>query len=75
MTATRSRHRLGDDGKHVEPDAAEQRVLNEIHRVRQSGATLTGVAAVLEPPKGPGAVRLGGWRHVARITKQDAAAR
>src|SRR5579871_2337517 len=40
-------YRLSADGKHVEPDAAEQSVLNEIQRLRQSGHTLRGIAVVL----------------------------
>src|SRR5579863_7385863 len=40
-------HRLGADGKHVEPDPAEQSVLLEIRRLRQSGHAMRGTAAAL----------------------------
>jgi hypothetical protein len=40
-------YRLCSDGKHVEPDRAEQAVLDEIRRLRRSGATLRGIAAAL----------------------------
>ena len=37
-------YRLCGDGKHVEPDPAEQSVLDEIGRLRQSGHSLRGIA-------------------------------
>jgi site-specific DNA recombinase len=40
-------YRLGDDGKHVEADPAEQAVLDEIRRMRQSGKTSRGIAVAL----------------------------
>jgi DNA-binding transcriptional MerR regulator len=50
------------DGKHVEPDAAEQAVLEEIRHLRQAGATLRGIAAALNHRgHSPAAVPHGGW--------------
>jgi DNA invertase Pin-like site-specific DNA recombinase len=40
-------YRLGTDGKHIEPDPAEQATLSEIRRLRSQGATLRGIAATL----------------------------
>jgi len=40
-------YRLCADGKHVEPDPAEQAVLEEIHQLRRGGCTLRGIAAAL----------------------------
>jgi Recombinase len=40
-------YRLCADGKHVEPDPAEQRALSEIRRLRNQGASLRGIAATL----------------------------
>jgi site-specific DNA recombinase len=40
-------YRLGADGKHVEPDPAEQGVLQEIRHLRQTGHTMRGIAAAL----------------------------
>jgi site-specific DNA recombinase len=69
-------YRLGADGKHVEPDPAEQAVLDEIRRMRQSGHTLRGIAAALNH-QGHRTRRGSAWRleHVARITKQAAVTR
>src|ERR1700691_5190506 len=39
--------RLAGDGQHVEPDPAEREVLAEIRRLRNTGATLRGIAAAL----------------------------
>ena len=39
--------RLAEDGLHLEPDPAEQAVLQEIKGLRQDGKTLRGIAAVL----------------------------
>jgi len=66
-------YRLGADGKHVEPDAGEQDVLEEIRQLRLSGATLRGIAATLNH-RGRRARRGSAWRleHVARITKRSA---
>ena len=68
--------RLSPDGKHVEPDPAEQAVLTEIRHLRQNGHTLRGIAAALNHQ----ALRTrcgSAWRleHVARIIKQGASAR
>jgi DNA-binding transcriptional MerR regulator len=51
-------------------------VLDEIRRMRQSGQTLRGIAAALNH-RGQRTRRGSAWRleHVARITKQSAAAR
>jgi hypothetical protein len=64
-------YRLCVDGKHLEPDPGEQAVLNEIRRLRQSGATLRGIAAALNH-RGHRTRRGSAWRleHVARITRQ-----
>src|ERR1700680_2534674 len=40
-------YQLAADGKHLEPEPAEQEVLDEIRRLRQSGHTLRGIAAAL----------------------------
>ncbi len=66
-------YRLGADGKHVEPDAAEQGVLQEIRRLRQSGHTLRRIAAALNR-QALRTRRGSAWRleHVARILKQRA---
>jgi len=63
-------YRLCADGKHVEPDPAEQIVLNEIRQMRQSGKTLRGIAAALNYC-GRRTRRGSAWRleHVARITR------
>ena len=68
-------YRLCSDGKHVEPDPAEQEVLDEILRLRSGGATLRGIAAALNR-RGSRTRRGSAWRleHVARITKQGATA-
>ena len=66
-------YRLCRDAKHVEPDSAEQAVLQEIHRLRESGHTLRGIAATLN--RQALRTRRGtAWRleHVARILKQAA---
>jgi len=66
--------KLGSDGKHVEPDPAEQVVLQEIRGLRQSGHTMRGIAAALNHRTLR--TRCGSaWRleHVARILKQGAA--
>ena len=67
-------YRLGADGKHVEPDPAEQVVLQVIHGLRQNGHTMRGIAAALN--RQAFRTRRGsGWRleSVARILKQGAA--
>jgi hypothetical protein len=69
-------YRLGPDGKHVEPDPAEQGVLLEIRRLRQSGHTLRGIAAALNRQELR--TRCGSaWRleSVARIAKESIAIR
>lgn len=63
--------RLADDGRHLEPDPAEQAALVEIRRLRGEGATLRGIAATLN--HGAFRTRRGTpWRleSVARILKQ-----
>jgi hypothetical protein len=40
-------YRLCGDGKHVEPDPAEQAVLDKIRNLRLGGKTLRGIAAAL----------------------------
>jgi site-specific DNA recombinase len=67
-------YRLGVDGKHLEPDPAEQSVLEEIRSMRQEGKTLRGIAAVLNH-HGHRTRRGSSWRLalVARITSRFAA--
>lgn len=69
-------YRLGADGKHLEPDPAEQAVLGEIRNLRRNGHTLRGIAAALNH-RALRTRRGSAWRleHVARIVKQGAAAR
>jgi len=69
-------YRLCADGKHLEPDPDEQAVLDEIHRMRQSGKTLRGIAATLNH-RGHRTRRGSSWRleHVARITRQGTVVR
>jgi DNA invertase Pin-like site-specific DNA recombinase len=69
-------YRLCADGKHVEPDPAEQAVLDEIGRLRQRGHTLRGIAGALNQ-RALQTRRGSAWRleHVARILKQRAAGR
>jgi site-specific DNA recombinase len=64
-------YRLGADGKHLEPDPAEQAVLEEIRQLRTNGHTLRGIAAAVNR-RGLRTRRGAAWRleHVARITKQ-----
>ena len=66
-------YRLGTDGKHLEPDPAEQVVLQEIRGLRQSGHTMRGIAAALNH-RTLRTRRGSAWRleHVARILKQGA---
>ncbi len=40
-------HRLAADGRHLEKDPGEQKVLAEIRRLRRGGETLRGIAAAL----------------------------
>jgi DNA invertase Pin-like site-specific DNA recombinase len=69
-------YRLCADGKHLEPDTAEQDVLDQIRYLRQSGHTMRGIAAALNHRE-LRTRRGSAWRleHVARIIKQGAAAR
>ena len=70
-------YRLGADGKHVEPDPAEQAVLEEIAAIcGNSGHTLRGIAAALNH-RALRTRRGSAWRleHVARILNQGKAAR
>jgi site-specific DNA recombinase len=68
-------YRLCADGKHVEPDPAEQAVLDEIQHLRHSGHTLRGIAKALNH-RALRTRRGSPWRleHVARIIKQGAVA-
>ena len=43
-------YRLGADGKHLDLNPAEQEVLDEIRRMRQSGKSLRGIAGALNHP-------------------------
>jgi DNA invertase Pin-like site-specific DNA recombinase len=65
-------YRLGADGKHLEPDPAEQEVLSEISDLRRNGHTLRGIAAALNH-RALRTRRGSSWRleHVARIIKQN----
>jgi DNA invertase Pin-like site-specific DNA recombinase len=67
--------RLCADGKHVEPDPAEQAVVCQIRQLRQSGRTLRAIAAALNH-RGLRTRRDTAWRleSVARINKPPAAA-
>jgi DNA invertase Pin-like site-specific DNA recombinase len=67
-------YRLGADGKHLEPDPAEQAVLDEIHNLRSNGHTLRGIAVALNR-RGLRTRRGSAWRleHVARVNKQGSA--
>src|ERR1700682_6417715 len=69
-------YRLCADGKHLEQNPGEQAVLNEIRQLRQSGATLRGIAPTLNH-RALRTRRGSAWRleHVARIIKQGASAR
>lgn len=66
-------YRLGTDGKHLEPEPAEQVVLQEIRGLRRSGHTMRGIAAALNR-QALRTRRGSAWRleHVARILKQNA---
>ena len=66
-------YRLCTDAKHVEPDPGEQEVLQEIHRLRNTGHTLRGIAAALNH-RALRTRRGSAWRleHVARVLKQGA---
>jgi len=44
---SRMGYRLAADGRHLEEDPGEQKVLAEIRRLRRGGATLRGIAAAL----------------------------
>ena len=61
-------YRLAADGKHVEPDAGEQTVLEEIRRLRGAGVSLRRIAAALNS-RALRTRRGTAWRleHVARI--------
>ena len=69
-------YRLCADGKHIEPDPAEQAVLDDIRQLRRSGQTMRGIAAALNQ-RALRTRRGSAWRleHVARIIKQGVAAR
>ena len=55
-------YRLAGDGKHVEPDPAEQAALREMHELRKRGGTLRSIAAHLNE-KGHRTRRGSAWRH------------
>jgi len=55
-------YRLAGDGKHVEPDPAEQAALREMHALRRRGGTLRSIAADLNE-KGHRTRRGSAWRH------------
>jgi DNA invertase Pin-like site-specific DNA recombinase len=69
-------YRLGADGTHVEPDPAEQTVLDEIRNLREGGHTLRGIAAALNH-RTLRTRRGTAWRleSVARVLKQDGPSR
>src|ERR1039458_1754619 len=66
-------YRLARDGKHVEPDFAEQTVLKEIGRLRAGDGTLRGIAAALNG-RALRTRRGTAWRHqhIARVIKRGA---
>jgi serine/threonine protein kinase len=66
-------YRLARDGKHVEPDFAEQTVLKEIGRLRAGGGTLRGIAAALNG-RALRTRRGTAWRHehIAQVIKRGA---
>src|SRR5262245_47710975 len=68
--------RLADDGKRLEPDAAELAALQEIRRIRGEGTSLRGIAAALNG-RAYRTRRGTAWRleSVARIVKQRSQAR
>jgi site-specific DNA recombinase len=68
-------YRLSVDGKHVEPDPAEQVVLREIRQLRQSGHSMRRIAVALNH-RALRTRRGSPWRleHVARILKRGAEA-
>jgi len=68
--------RLAADGRHLEPDPAEQAVLNEIRLLRKGGHTMRGIAAALNH-RSLRTRRGSAWQleHVARIIKRGNAAR
>jgi site-specific DNA recombinase len=69
-------YRLCADGKHVEPDGTEQRVITDIRTLRESGKTMRGIALILNQ-RAMRTRRGSAWRleHVARIIKQGASPR
>ena len=66
-------YRLCADGRHVEPDPAEQAMLDDIRQPRRSGKTLRGIAAALKH-RALKTRHGSAWRleHVARVLKQAA---
>ena len=65
--------RLAADREHLEPDPVEQASLLEIHRMRQAGDSLRGIAATLNH-RAYRTRRGTPWRleSVARVLKQSA---
>ncbi len=66
-------YRLAGDGKHVEPDPAEQAALCEMHELRKRGGTLRSIAAHLNE-KGHRTRRGSAWRHTYIASMLAAAA-
>jgi len=69
-------YRLAVDGRHLEEDPGEQRVLAEIRRLRRQGETLRGIAAALNH-RARQTRRVTAWRleSVARALKSDTLAK
>jgi len=69
-------YRLAGDGRHLEPDPAEQTALEEIRRLRCEGATMRGIAKALNA-RSFRTRRDTAWRleSVARVLKQDGSPR
>ncbi len=65
-------YRLSPDGRHLEPDPAEQAALVEIRSLRRQGHTLRGIAVALNR-RGHHTRRGTEWRleSVARVVKQN----
>ena len=69
-------YRLAADGKHLEPEPAEQKALGAIRKLRLAGGTLRGIAATLNE-RGHRTRRGTPWRleSVARVVNQTAPVR
>lgn len=66
-------YRLAADGKHLEPNAKEQKAITEIRKLRLAGGTLRGIAAALNS-RGHRTRRGTAWRleSVARVVRKTA---